>query len=138
MSGTYVSTLEDYSKRDKSVTDFTRGGKCSQCGGCCTNQLQLTSQEIKQIRNYVKKHRIKPHVINLPTVDPCMDVTCPFLNTDKKTERCNIYPVRPYICQVFTCSQKDMSEYVKDPKLMNRQYTTIDMRKTFFPDTNTN
>lgn len=133
MQNTQVAPFNEYMSTNHSTVDLTKGGQCTQCGGCCTNSLQLTSTEIKEIRNYVRKHKIKPHVINLPTVDRCLDATCPFLNMDKKTERCNIYPVRPHICKVFSCGDKDMTRYLADPKLMNRQYTTIDMRETFFP-----
>ena len=115
------------------VTDFTNNGVCSQCGNCCSNLLSLTKNEIERIQKYVKKHRIKPHVINAPLQNPTIDMTCPFLNMEKSSERCNIYPVRPYICRRFNCSEPNGISYtVEDIAYAKQERITVDMRSTFF------
>ena len=115
------------------ITDFTNNGECSQCGNCCGNLLTLTQDEIDKIHKYVKKHRIKQHVINAPLQNPTMDLTCPFLNMDKKVERCNIYPVRPYICKRFNCHETNGISYTdEDIKFAKTERFNIDMRRTFF------
>ena len=30
------------------MTNFTKNGKCSKCGSCCSNFLPLTQSEIKE------------------------------------------------------------------------------------------
>ena len=35
--------------------DFTNNGKCSNCGGCCSRLLWLSTKEIQAIRLYVGK-----------------------------------------------------------------------------------
>jgi len=62
---------------------------------CCSNILPLTTKEIKKIRRYIKKHRIKP-VSNLGGLD------CPFCDYSKQ-DKCLIYEVRPEICRKFFC-----------------------------------
>lgn len=108
-------------------------GKCSGCGNCCPNILSVSEKEIQVIRKYIKKHHIKPHVLRLPLAHDCMDVTCPFLNLDKKTDRCMIYPVRPYICRIFQCNKDLSPQAIMDDKELTTVYREkIDMRKTFF------
>lgn len=115
------------------VTDFTENGQCSQCGNCCGNLLSLTKDEIVKIQRYVKKHKIKPHVINAPLQNPTIDLTCPFLNMEKSSERCNIYPVRPYICRRFNCSENGLERYTEqDVVFAHSERTNVNMRKTFF------
>ena len=69
---------------------------CTGCGGCCSSLLPVSKTEIKDIRKYIKKHNIKP-VKALGMLD------CPFCDITKSKDKCLIYPVRPWICQVFNC-----------------------------------
>lgn len=116
------------------VKDITNNGKCTGCGGCCSNLIPVTRKEVETIKRYIKKHKIKPHIIAAPTAEVLIDATCPFLDTEKKTERCKIYKVRPYICRSFMCSNegKFRSDKTNDLILMRRELDIVDMRKTFF------
>ena len=116
----------------KKVTDYTIDGKCSGCGNCCPDMLSLSMGEVIAIEEYVKKHNIQPHVVGVPLVN-AIDATCPFLNMNKKTDRCNIYPVRPYICRIFHCNDTDMRKHIDDPKLRSVERHRVSMRQTFFP-----
>lgn len=92
---------------DKSVTDLTCNGVCSQCGNCCTNMLPLTEKEFKQLKSIVKRTKMKPHTFNnVLMVTPAIDMTCPFLDNNNK---CRIYNERPTVCRSFICSEGDMS-----------------------------
>ena len=80
-------------------------GKCVGCGNCCTELLPLTLKEVETIRNYVKKHNIKPYseIFFEYNGVPSMNLMCPFRDLDTKT--CRIYEVRPNICRQFKCNQ---------------------------------
>ena len=85
-------------KRDNFVD-----GKCSQCGKCCLRWLPMSSRDIKNIRNYIKKHDVfyAPRMISpLMTQET---TCCPFLRWDQTTERCQIYPARPTVCRSYDC-----------------------------------
>lgn len=79
------------------VTDCSTKGKCSRCGQCCTDFIPLTQEEILRIKIYMKTHKVERNY--------CTDahgnylVLCPFLSE----EGCQIYPVRPKVCQGFCC-----------------------------------
>ena len=47
------------------IQDFTKDGKCSSCGQCCSNLLPLSNNEIRKIKEYIKKHGIKEQGIIL-------------------------------------------------------------------------
>jgi len=51
MIGTLQQAFEDM---ERGVYDFTKDGKCSGCGQCCSSILPLSSSEIKEIRRYIK------------------------------------------------------------------------------------
>ncbi|WP_295236926.1 YkgJ family cysteine cluster protein [Veillonella sp.] len=91
------ATLNKYIRREKSVTDFTVNGKCSGCGECCADLLPLTNKDVKRIRQYVKRHKIKARAAQAD-----IDMICPFLNMSNK---CMVYPVRPLICKLFKCDK---------------------------------
>lgn len=82
------------------VKDYTNGGKCSNCGQCCSNLLPLSDGEIKAIKAHIKKHHIKEQRHNAMNG---IDMTCPF--RDEKSRKCLIYEVRPQICRLFKCDQ---------------------------------
>lgn len=49
--GTLQQVFEDM---ERGVYDFTKDGKCSGCGQCCSVYLPLSSVEIKEIRRYIQ------------------------------------------------------------------------------------
>ena len=57
MIGTIEQMIKDM---EHGVYDFTKDGKCSSCGSCCSNYLPLSSKELKEIKRYVKKAYIQP------------------------------------------------------------------------------
>ena len=103
MIGTIEQMIKDM---EHGVYDFTKDGKCSQCGACCSDLLPISENEYRRIKRYIKKHNIKEQKHTAPAVlveQPKLDLTCPFLNENKKTEKCVIYPCRPAICRCFVC-----------------------------------
>ena len=98
MIGTLEQMIENM---EHGVYDFTVNGECSQCGACCSNMLWLSAGEITRIKRYIKKHHIKEQKHTAPAVlaePPKFDLTCPFLNENRKDKKCTIYPVKPLIC----------------------------------------
>lgn len=85
--------------------NFTKKGKCSKCGNCCSALLPLKSSEISRLRRLIKKRGIKPH--EQPKVVVAVDLTCPFLTDDNL---CSIYDERPFICRIFKCDSKPTKE----------------------------
>ena len=112
------------------VTDFTVNGKCSQCGECCSNLLPLSEYEIKRIHQFVTKKNIMPHVNNFPTKSATIDMSCPFRNNKKRI--CEIYKIRPLICQVFQCNKQASPEegvlFAREPRIL------VNMREEFFKE----
>ena len=116
--------LEDY------ITDFSNDGKCSCCGNCCSNVLPLSNKEIKTIKKYIKKKKIKPveHDLLVKT-KLSFDMICPF--RDEKNKICTIYEIRPLICKMFICNKGENSK--KSRKILaKKNYKTIFVRETFF------
>lgn len=130
-----VSSFEQFMENDKTITDFTHNGNCSECGNCCTNMLPIGASEIPRIRAYIKKNHIRPHVLCLPLASPVLDITCPFLKTDTKEKRCMIYDVRPFICRHFICSRskEQMVKDIASDKHVLEDRQVRDVRKLFFP-----
>ena len=91
---------------------------CKGCGGCCSNILPVASREIKRIRQYIRKHRIK-EVLSLNPLD------CPFCDITKTKDKCLIYDVRPEICRAFSCTTE-----IK--RLAAKQMKPVLMREIFF------
>jgi Fe-S-cluster containining protein len=87
--------------------DFTNNGKCSGCGSCCSRYLPMSQKEINQIHRYINKHQIKQQkqICNI-LAKPTRDMTCPFLDLNKKNKKCTIYEVRPLVCREFLCTGK--------------------------------
>lgn len=88
---------------ESGVKNLTKDGKCSQCGSCCSNMLPLTPTDIKRVKRYIKKHKIKERKHLYPYAGPVLDMTCPFLDDSKETTKCMIYEARPEICRDFFC-----------------------------------
>ncbi len=126
MVGTFAEMQEQFKN---GTYDFTNNGKCTQCGKCCGNLLPMTNEEISIIRKYIKRHSIKEHRHLLPLAEPIIDMTCPFLNDDKKTEKCDVYRVRPRICRDFICCPSGRKPL--DLK-WGLKANVVDVRETFF------
>lgn len=125
---TFEKMLEDFRN---GVYNFTDNGKCTQCGECCSNFLPISKQEIGEIKQYIKKHKVKEQKHLFPFSGPQIDATCPFLRLDRKTERCSIYNVRPDICRWFKCDKPHgMSEHIDE--MLEEIRFPVDMRETFY------
>lgn len=125
-TGTFEEMISDFRN---GTFDLTKGGKCTQCGACCSRMLPMTDKEIEVIRRYIKKYNIKEFKHGIPLAEPFLDMTCPFLNTDKKTERCAIYSIRPNICKQFSCDPKQRPQL----KISYASKTRIvDVRREFY------
>lgn len=130
MIGTIEQMIKDM---EHGVYDFTKDGKCSQCGACCSDLLPISESEYHRIKRYIKKHNIKEQKHIAPAVlveHPKLDLTCPFLNDNKKTEKCMIYPVKPLICLRFICSDPQGAR--NHPELYEEERIPVSMRETFF------
>ena len=108
------------------ITDFTDGGKCSNCGACCSNFLPMSKGEVERIKRYVKKHGIKEQRKNFVQG---LDMTCPF--RDEANRKCLVYAVRPAICRQFMCNhtEEDIMKAKFDFHAINM---VCDMRREFF------
>lgn len=126
MIGTLDKMLSDMKS---GVYDFTKDGKCSQCGQCCSDLLPLSSKEIKEIKRYIEKHHIEQCKHFIPSTTPTVDMTCPFRDNEKRI--CTIYPVRPAICKDFVCSKPKQGIELDKSKFHGR-YEPVDMRATFY------
>ena len=91
------------------LTNYTKDGKCSKCGACCTNYLPMTKREIKRLSRWVKKHHY-----SADSLIDALDFTCPFLN--KETLECSCYEIRPLVCQKFTCADVNQANNLKTHK----------------------
>lgn len=132
MKGTQIGNFDDVANRE--VVDFTKDGKCSECGSCCNRVLALNTYEINTIKKYIKRHGIKQnkHAVNV-YAQPLYDMTCPFLDDTKETHKCAIYDVRPLICREFICKR----DFKPSETLMFSDRRRVDMVETFYPNKTT-
>ncbi len=114
---------------DCEVTDFTDNGKCSNCGQCCSNLLPLSDNEVKRIKEYIKKHNIKEQRHNAMVG---VDMTCPFRS--EATRKCLIYEIRPEICRQFMCNhtKEDIMAWKLD---FHKKFNPVFMRNEFYGNT---
>ena len=126
MIGTIEQMIKDM---EHGVYDFTKDGKCSQCGQCCANFLPMSEKELKTIKRYVKKHHIKPQKHLMPTVEPTVDFTCPMRNDAER--KCMCYEVRPQICRSFLCSNPK-NGIMAAKQEFHAKYRVVDLRKEIF------
>lgn len=84
-------------------------GNCTRCGDCCEYCIPYSEKELKQIKEYVKEHNIKPEPGRLSTYKKdgynAIKPKCCFYN--EKEKKCNIYEVRPAICRAYKCDDKN-------------------------------
>ena len=126
-----ISVLESVKKgMDDNIYNFTVNGKCSQCGKCCSDLLPMSEKEIREIRRFIKKNGITECKHLLPAANTCIDMKCPFLDTDKKSEKCRIYPVRPAICRQFICDSEKRAKHNRE--LLKQTRRIVDVRREFF------
>lgn len=107
------------------VYNFTKDGKCTKCGNCCTALLPMTKDELKTIQRYVKRKHIQ-----IVKHSGGFDLTCPFRNDELGI--CTVYAVRPQICRDFQCDkpQKKIEETKNLYKYDNR-FHTVNLREIF-------
>ena len=104
--------------------------KCKKCGECCGNLLPLSKREIEEIKLYIKEHNIQEQKTSFPMTNTAYELTCPFLDITKATDKCKIYEVRPQICRSFRCNEP--ASIINDKKLGMEKRKIINMRETFF------
>lgn len=128
MIGSFDDMMRDFKH---GVYDFTKDGKCIECGNCCSRYLALSQKEINTIRRYIEKHHIKQvkHGV-LVTALPIYDACCPFLDDKREKHKCLIYEVRPEICRYFKCDCWQNIEMCSD--LYKTERHTVDMTELFF------
>lgn len=109
---------------ETNVVDYTENGKCSQCGSCCTALLPMTDKEIRRLKAYVRKNKIRPRRKNFVTSET-IDFTCPF--RDETERKCLVYKARPEICRQFICNEEQRGIFRKE----NSEYTVANLRVIF-------
>ena len=127
--GERMSKLTMWEEMKSGLYDFTEGGKCSNCGQCCSNYLPISKHEVETIKRYIEKHGIKEIKRFSPAAKPPIDMVCPFRSDTEK--RCTIYPVRPAICRDFQCD-KPRKNIMADKAMYHGKYDVVDMRAEFF------
>lgn len=95
-----TGSFNEVISRERVIKDYTKNGKCSNCGGCCNDIIPLTNSDINRIKHYIKKNNIKPKIHNLLEINT-IDTVCPF--RDESNLKCAIYDVRPVVCRYFSC-----------------------------------
>lgn len=113
---------------EDNVYNYTKDGKCSGCGNCCSNMLPMSRKEIETIRKYIRKNGIRESKHLIPVMKRPYDMTCPFRNND--SEICTIYPVRPEICKQFICDSPQRAKHNR--KLLSQTREIVLVREEFF------
>lgn len=113
---------------EDNIYNFTKDGKCSSCGNCCSNILPMSNKEIEIIHRYILKHNIRESKHILPVAKLPYDMTCPFRDNGKKI--CTIYPVRPEICRQFICDSEKRAKHNR--KLIGQTREIVLVREEFF------
>lgn len=123
-------TLGSYLDSQRGIQNFTHNGQCSNCGGCCSNLIPVSDSDIRSMRRYLRKHKIRLHLdaIVTPQSEISIDLRCPF--RDEKHNRCVIYPVRPAICRTFKCNgnEKDIE---RNKKVFHQRFPVRDLTEEF-------
>lgn len=108
--------------------DLTENGKCSNCGGCCSNFLPMRKEEVERLKRFVRRKHFKPIVRSNVLVGGSVDLICPFRND--KEQRCEVYDIRPEVCRAYRCDQAANGTLpdFKHQKL----YTVVNLRQVVF------
>ena len=112
-------SLVDYFNSEEK--DFTKDGKCSGCGACCTALLPLTDYEMMVLKKYVKDNGIKPIYHFDEPGD--IDMLCPFLDLNEEYKKCLVYEARPRVCREYQCNIKK-----EDRKMFPKMYKIRNLR----------
>jgi hypothetical protein len=123
--------FEDVRRDYRTVNNYCIDGNCSRCGECCSDFIPLLDNELRIIKEYVKKHGVTAYKNR--AVYAYIDITCPFYDAGKK--ECRIYPVRPSICRTFQCD-KSFVELMRDKMehFRNMQRSPVSLRHEIFGD----
>ena len=108
------------------MKNFTIAGTCSNCGECCSEFLHLDKDEINRIDEYLKTHKVA-QLNKEPN-----NWIWPFRNNVLR--KCEIYEVRPLICQRFKCDLKPQEAF-KQRDFINQNKKPRSMSELFFNDT---
>ena len=109
------------------IVNHTICGKCSNCGECCTDILPLSEEEVYKIKEYMRNHKL------LENNKEAGNFICPFRNQALK--KCDIYEVRPFICQKFKCdTPPQKAEFTRDEITKSRK--SYSMKYEFFNNDN--
>ena len=103
-----MTFLKSQLDNEDNLIDQTINGNCSRCGKCCGMFIPFTRSELKTIRQYVKKHKIKP-IDRMDKETNTYKAHCCFL--DEENHKCLIYEVRPFTCRNFICNREDWKKY---------------------------
>lgn len=124
-----ISFLESVQRgMEDNIFNFTKDGKCSGCGNCCSNLLPMSRKEVATIHRYIKKHRVEECVHLPPTKESVHDMTCPFRDNGKSI--CTVYEVRPEICKQFICDSEKRVKHNRE--LLKQTRNIINVRSEFF------
>ena len=117
------------SDMEHGVYDLTDNGKRTGCGQCCSNVLPMTDIEIQRISKYIKRYNIKECKHFIPSKNPVLDMSCPFLDTSKGKEKCRIYEIRPRVCRDFICNPQK-----REPPKLSGNIKVVFVRETFYKE----
>lgn len=117
---------------EDNIYNFTKDGKCSSCGNCCSNLLGLSDKEKRVIHKFIIRHNIHEIKHVIPTSKQTYDLTCPFRDNDNKI--CTIYPVRPDVCRKFICDGEKRVKYKRNKEV--KRMNIVLMREEFFGGNN--
>lgn len=127
-----IGTLEQALKEmKKGVYDFTKDGKCSNCGNCCSNLLPMSDREVKRMKVYIKQQNIKPQRHDVLLKEPVFDLTCPL--RDNKNKVCVAYKVRPAICKSFRCD-KPKKDIQATKEEFHEKYRVVNLRRELWEE----
>ena len=120
--------------------NFCKNNECSRCGACCTPFLPMTKNEVKTVKEFLKKNpQIRERALNQPFFKGNnVYVRCCFYDDEKK--ECMIYPVRPFICRAYKCDQDELKiennkNFIYAKAYYNTDAKTIhDFRSLLFDD----
>jgi len=98
-----MGTLINKLPTDDMIVNKCCDHQCSCCGSCCAEFLPLTRKEVFKIIDYLAEHKEIKCSHSIDKDKKNVYGFCPFLN--EHTNRCNIYPIRPFVCRNFKCDK---------------------------------
>ena len=120
-----AASFREAMKQMETITDNFVNDKCSNCGGCCSRLLPMTKSEVKTIKRFIKGKSLK---IMPERQKSCfgtqINFWCPFLDLSAE-HKCQIYPVRPAICKLYSCRDHVQGNFKPAAKLNNREVVDL-------------